>query len=142
MSTISPDSGTLTAAQPAKWNKTDTVWMFGLYATAVGAGTLFLPINAGLNGPLVLLLMALFAFPLTYLPHRALSRFVLSGSSRDGNIHDVVVEHFGVLAGKIIMMLYLMAFFPIVLVYSISITNALDSFLIISSTWRRCRASG
>lgn len=35
MSTISPDSGTLTAAQPAKWNKTDTVWMFGLYATAV-----------------------------------------------------------------------------------------------------------
>lgn len=130
MSTISPDSGTLTAAQPAKWNKTDTVWMFGLYATAVGAGTLFLPINAGLNGPLVLLLMALFAFPLTYLPHRALSRFVLSGSSRDGNIHDVVVEHFGVLAGKIIMMLYLMAFFPIVLVYSISITNALDSFLI------------
>lgn len=130
MSTISPDSGTLTAAQPAKWNKTDTVWMFGLYATAVGAGTLFLPINAGLNGTLVLLLMALFAFPLTYLPHRALSRFVLSGSSRDGNIHDVVVEHFGVLAGKIIMMLYLMAFFPIVLVYSISITNALDSFLI------------
>jgi serine transporter len=63
MSTISPDSGTLATAQAAKWNKTDTVWMFGLYATAVGAGTLFLPINAGLNGPLVLLLMALFAFP-------------------------------------------------------------------------------
>ncbi|CAM3882672.1 HAAAP family serine/threonine permease [Serratia silvae] len=129
MSTISPDHDALAIAQPAKWNKTDTVWMFGLYATAVGAGTLFLPINAGLNGPLVLLLMALFAFPLTYLPHLALTRFVLSGSSRDGNIQDVVVEHFGVLAGKIIMVLYLMAFFPIVLVYSISITNALDSFL-------------
>lgn len=130
MSTISPDSGTLAVTPSAKWNKTDSVWMFGLYATAVGAGTLFLPINAGLNGPLVLVLMALFAFPMTYLPHRALSRFVLSGSSRDGNIHDVVVEHFGVLAGKIIMVLYLLAFFPIVLVYSISITNALDNFLI------------
>ncbi|TQI80334.1 serine transporter [Serratia fonticola] len=130
MSTISSHHGSLGTTQLTKWNKTDTVWMFGLYATAVGAGTLFLPINAGLNGPLVLLLMALFAFPLTYLPHRALSRFVLSGSSRDGNIQDVVVEHFGVLAGKIIMVLYLMAFFPIVLVYSISITNALDSFLI------------
>ncbi|MFI8416493.1 HAAAP family serine/threonine permease [Serratia sp. NPDC078593] len=130
MSTISPDSGPLAISPSAKWNKTDTVWMFGLYATAVGAGTLFLPINAGLNGALVLLLMALFAFPLTYLPHRALSRFVLSGSSRDGNIHDVVVEHFGVLAGKFIMVLYLLAFFPIVLVYSISITNALDNFLI------------
>ncbi|WP_431222600.1 HAAAP family serine/threonine permease [Serratia sp. L9] len=129
MSTISSDHGGLVAVQPTKWNKIDTVWMFGLYATAVGAGTLFLPINAGLNGPLVLLLMALFAFPLTYLPHLALSRFVLSGSSHDGNIQDVVIEHFGVLAGKIIMVLYLMAFFPIVLVYSISITNALDNFL-------------
>ncbi|VDZ63900.1 Serine transporter [Serratia odorifera] len=47
MSTISPDSGTLAATPSAKWNKTDSVWMFGLYATAVGAGTLFLPINAG-----------------------------------------------------------------------------------------------
>ncbi|RLM04310.1 HAAAP family serine/threonine permease [Gibbsiella quercinecans] len=130
MSTISSDSDTLAASKPGKWNKTDTVWMFGLYATAVGAGTLFLPVNAGLNGPLVLVLMALFAFPLTYLPHRALCRFVLSGSSRDGNIHDVVVEHFGVLAGKLIMVLYFLAFFPIVLVYSISITNALDNFLI------------
>lgn len=130
MSMIYSYTSRLASAQPSKWNKTDTLWMFGLYATAVGAGTLFLPINAGLNGPLLLVLMALFAFPLTYLPHRALSRFVLSGSSRDGNIHDVVVEHFGVLAGKIIMMLYLVAFFPIVLVYSISITNALDSFLI------------
>ncbi|GAA3602749.1 HAAAP family serine/threonine permease [Gibbsiella greigii] len=130
MSTISSDSNTLAASRPGKWNKTDTVWMFGLYATAVGAGTLFLPVNAGLNGPLVLVLMALFAFPLTYLPHRALCRFVLSGSSRDGNIHDVVVEHFGVLAGKLIMVLYFLAFFPIVLVYSISITNALDNFLI------------
>lgn len=130
MSTISSDSNTLAASKPGKWNKTDTVWMFGLYATAVGAGTLFLPVNAGLNGPLVLVLMALFAFPLTYLPHRALCRFVLSGSSRDGNIHDVVVEHFGVLAGKLLMVLYFLAFFPIVLVYSISITNALDNFLI------------
>lgn len=130
MSIISPDAGRVATDRPSKWNKTDTVWMFGLYATAVGAGTLFLPINAGLNGPLVLILMAILAYPLTYLPHRALSRFVLSGSSRDGDITDVVEEHFGILAGKAIMVLYLLAFFPIVLVYSISITNALDSFLI------------
>ena len=69
-------------------------------------------------------------FPADHLPHRALSRFVLSGSAARRQIFTMVVEHFGVLAGKIIMMLYLMAFFPIVLVYSISITNALDSFLI------------
>lgn len=29
------------------WRKTDTMWMLGLYGTAIGAGVLFLPINAG-----------------------------------------------------------------------------------------------
>lgn len=28
------------------WRKTDTMWMLGLYGTAIGAGVLFLPINA------------------------------------------------------------------------------------------------
>ena len=32
------------------WRKTDTVWMLGLYGTAIGAGVLFLPINAGMSG--------------------------------------------------------------------------------------------
>ena len=81
--------------------------------------------------PLVLLLMALFAFPLTYLPHRAAQplRAVRLQPRRPiftmwwwntsacwpaNHHHDVVSD--GVL--------------PIVLVYSISITNALDSFLI------------
>lgn len=32
------------------WRKTDTMWMLGLYGTAIGAGVLFLPINAGVGG--------------------------------------------------------------------------------------------
>lgn len=31
------------------WRKTDTMWMLGLYGTAIGAGVLFLPINAGVG---------------------------------------------------------------------------------------------
>ncbi len=30
-------------------NKADVVWMLGLYGTAIGAGVLFLPINAGVG---------------------------------------------------------------------------------------------
>lgn len=40
------------AATPAtlsSWNRQDTTWMLGLFGTAIGAGTLFLPINAGLG---------------------------------------------------------------------------------------------
>lgn len=33
-----------------KWNKFDVAWVLNLFGTAVGAGVLFLPINAGMGG--------------------------------------------------------------------------------------------
>lgn len=82
-------------ASKLKWEKSDSVWTMGLYATAVGAGTLFLPITVGSNSPVILLFILLMAFPLSYYSHRALSRFVLSSSHREGDITHVVEEHFG-----------------------------------------------
>ncbi|WP_429037015.1 amino acid permease [Aeromonas veronii] len=113
-----------------KWEKSDSVWTMGLYATAVGAGTLFLPITVGSNSPVILLFILLLAFPLSYYSHRALSRFVLSSSHKEGDITHVVEEHFGARAGKLLMLVYLTAFYPIILVYSISITNAIQSFVV------------
>ncbi|MGN5010890.1 amino acid permease [Aeromonas veronii] len=113
-----------------KWEKSDSVWTMGLYATAVGAGTLFLPITVGSNSPVILLFILLLAFPLSYYSHRALSRFVLSSSHKEGDITHVVEEHFGAKAGKLLMLVYLTAFYPIILVYSISITNAIQSFVV------------
>ena len=45
------------------WSKHDTTWMLGLYGTAIGAGTLFLPINAGVGGFWPLLILAAAAIP-------------------------------------------------------------------------------
>jgi len=109
------------------WNKHDTTWMLGLYGTAIGAGTLFLPINAGVGGFWPLIVLALLAFPMTFFAHRGLTRFVLSGKS--GDITEVVEEHFGVGAGKLITLLYFFAIFPILLVYSVALTNTLTSFM-------------
>lgn len=111
------------------WRKTDTMWMLGLYATAVGAGVLFLPINAGIGGVIPLLIMAIIAFPMTFFAHRGLCRFVLSGKKPGENITKVVEEHFGVNAGKCITLLYFFAIYPILLVYSVAITNTVDSFI-------------
>nr|WP_234919968.1 HAAAP family serine/threonine permease [Aeromonas veronii] len=77
-----------------------------------------------------MLFILLLAFPLSYYSHRALSRFVLSSSHKEGDITHVVEEHFGAKAGKLLMLVYLMAFYPIILVYSISITNAIQSFVV------------
>lgn len=118
-----------TNTQHSEWGKQDTVWMLGLYGTAIGAGTLFLPINAGLSGIWPLIIMALIAFPMTYFSHRALCRFVLSGSTK-GDITDVVDEHFGRVAGKIITWFYFFAIYPILLMYSVAITNTTESFLV------------
>ncbi|MGL4249191.1 MAG: amino acid permease [Aeromonas sp.] len=59
-----------------------------------------------------------------------MSRFVLSSTHREGDITHVVEEHFGARAGKLLMLVYLMAFYPIILVYSISITNAIQSLVV------------
>ena len=39
-------------------------------------------------------------------------------------------EHFGVGAGKIITLLYFFAIYPILLMYSVAITNTVDSFIV------------
>lgn len=74
---------TLVARESSGWRKSDTVWMLGLYGTAIGAGVLFLPINAGVGGLIPLIIMAILAFPMTFFAHRGLTRFVLSGKIRE-----------------------------------------------------------
>ncbi|ELY2495402.1 HAAAP family serine/threonine permease [Cronobacter muytjensii] len=118
-----------TAAKSGAWRKTDTMWMLGLYGTAIGAGVLFLPINAGVGGLIPLIIMAILAFPMTFFAHRALTRFVLSGKNPGEDITEVVEEHFGVGAGKVITLLYFFAIYPILLMYSVAITNTVDSFI-------------
>lgn len=111
------------------WRKTDTMWMLGLYGTAIGAGVLFLPINAGVGGMIPLIIMAILAFPMTFFAHRGMTRFVLSGKNPGEDITEVVEEHFGVGAGKLITLLYFFAIYPILLVYSVAITNTVETFM-------------
>ena len=117
-----------TPATLSPWNRHDTTWMLGLFGTAIGAGTLFLPINAGLGGFWPLLILAVLAFPMTYYAHQGLTRFVLSGRAGT-DITDVVEEHFGIKAGALITLLYFFAIFPILLIYSVGLANTVGSFM-------------
>lgn len=101
-----------------------------MFGTAVGAGILFLPINAGLNGFWPLVALAVIVGPMTFFAHRALARFVLSSKIPGSNITEVVEEHFGKTAGKLITLLYFFAIYPIVLIYAVGITNTVDSFMV------------
>ncbi|PAF50544.1 aromatic amino acid transport family protein [Helicobacter sp. 13S00477-4] len=112
-----------------KLTNLDIGWVIGLFGTAVGAGILFLPINAGMGGFWPIVIMSMLIFPMTFLSHRALSRFVLSAKHPDKDITHVVEEHFGIGFGKLITILYFFAIYPICLAYGVGITNTVDSFL-------------
>ena len=104
-------------------------WALGLFGTAVGAGVLFLPINAGMSGFWPLIIMTLIVGPMTYYAHRGLARFVLSSKNPGQDITYVVQEHFGVTGGRLITLLYFLAIYPILLIYGVGITNTVISFI-------------
>ena len=120
----------ISSTQTTRWEKRDSTWVISLFGTAVGAGILFLPINAGMGGFWPLVVMALLVGPMTYLAHRGLARFVLSSKKPNADITEVVEEHFGVGAGKLITLLYFFAIYPIVLIYGVGITNTVESFMV------------
>ena len=116
-------------SQP-KWNKSDTRWMLGLYGTSIGAGVLFLPINAGIGGLIPLLIMLILAYPITYLGHFMLCQFILMGSrGKEDSITEVGENLFGKSGGVALTILYFLSIFPILLVYGVSVTNTIESFI-------------
>ncbi|KAB1854576.1 septum formation initiator [Acinetobacter tandoii] len=112
-----------------KWNSQDTTWMLGLFGTAIGAGVLFLPINAGLGGLIPLLIVTLLAFPITYYAHRAFARFIMSSSRPEAGITGVILEYWGETASRIFNLIYFWAIYTILLLYAVAVTNTVESFI-------------
>ena len=96
-----------------KWTRFDTRWVLSLFGTAVGAGILYLPIKAGVGGIFPVLVMACIIFPMVFLSHRALSRFVLQASGNDQDITCAAEEYFGRKISLFIAVLYFFPIFPI-----------------------------
>ncbi len=99
-------------------------WILSLFGTAVGAGILFLPIRAGAAGIWPVIIMAILVFPMVYLGHRGLARFVASG---DGDITQSSQTHFGTKMSLFVALLYFFAFYTICLAYCVGITNTVES---------------
>ncbi|MEJ4100123.1 HAAAP family serine/threonine permease [Corynebacterium mastitidis] len=108
----------------------DASWTISLFGTAVGAGILFLPINAGSSGVWPLLVATLLIGPMTYFSHRALARMVCVSPRKGEDITVVARDYFGEKIGWVITLLYFAAIYPIVLIYGVSITNTVDSLIV------------
>ncbi|OSM44365.1 HAAAP family serine/threonine permease [Nesterenkonia sp. PF2B19] len=125
-----PEKAIPEASDVPRWNQFDTSWTIALFGTAVGAGVLFLPINAGLGGLWPLLVATLLIGPMTYFSHRALSRIICASPRPDQDITGVVRAYFGENAGRVMTVLYFLAIYPIVLIYGVGITNTVESLMV------------
>ncbi|PFM55113.1 septum formation initiator, partial [Bacillus cereus] len=115
---------------PKKWHKQDTTWALSLFGTAIGAGVLFLPINAGSGGLLSLLLITILAYPVMYYSHRALAKMIYASNSADEGITGTIREYFGNKASIIFNIVYFVSIYTIVLMYSVALTNTASSFMV------------
>ncbi|WP_148629802.1 amino acid permease [Bacillus sp. E214] len=113
-----------------KWHKQDTTWALSLFGTAIGAGVLFLPINAGSGGLISLLLITILAFPVMYYSHRALAKMIAASDSADEGITGTIREYFGNKASIAFNIVYFFSIYTIVLMYSVALTNTASSFMV------------
>jgi len=109
-------------------NKHDVEWMLTLFGTAVGAGILFLPIQAGLGGIWPMIVVTLIIFPLTYLSHRGITRIVASNEVAK-DITGVVEQDLGKNVGFAVSVLYFLSIVTICVGYATGVTNLVESFL-------------
>src|SRR5690625_2344851 len=79
----------------------ESSWTLSLFGTAVGAGILFLPMNAGAGGMWPLIIATLLIGPMTFFAHRGLSRFVSASQNPGADITIVARGLFGEFAGQV-----------------------------------------
>lgn len=105
-------------------------WVITLFGTAVGAGILFLPLDAGSFGFWPLVVATLLVGPLVFFSHRAYARIVSASPIKGLDVLQVITALTGRKRGAVTALMYWFSIYPIVLIYGISITNTVDSFLV------------
>ncbi len=127
MNTASITTGNITTRHSWRWQ--DNIWALGLYGTAVGAGTLFLPVEIGTRGPVIFLIMLLLGLPLSLLPHLLLCRVDMREEETATGTLPIFGSFFSGRGEKLMTLFYCVTFFPVTLVYGVALVNAMDNFL-------------
>ncbi|MEY8208595.1 amino acid permease [Corynebacterium sp. MNWGS58] len=105
-------------------------WVITLFGTAVGAGILFLPMDAGSFGFWPLLAGTIVIAPLVFYAHRMFSRVISASPVPGKDVLEIVSQFMGKTPGTVVAIAYWMAIYPVVLIYAISVTNTVDSFVV------------
>ena len=116
-------SDTHVMQEPETKHSVNSSWVITLFGTAVGAGILFLPISAGSFGFWPLLIATVLIGPMTYFAHLAFSWMMSSSRLQGEDVLVILTDYFGKKAGIVIAIIYWFTFFPVVLIYGVSIVT-------------------
>ena len=106
----------------------DTYWILTLIGTAIGAGILFLPLQVGISGIWPFFATLIVVFPATYFSHRAYNT-VLIKTKKPKDYTGAVQDFLGQNIGLFLNLLFTLALFAAVVVYSTALNNDLANYL-------------
>ena len=109
--------------------KIDIQWIFVLFGTAVGAGILFLPLQAGQSGFLPLLTATILAFPMILFSKKNVAKLVMNYKNTKVGLPEIFTNELVFKGAFISTIIYLLSCYTVVLAYVISLPVALSELL-------------
>lgn len=106
----------------------DVEWLLTLFGTAIGAGILFLPIQAGLGGIWPLLILSCVSFPFVWLSHRTLTHLVVT-HPQPCELPQVIEDDLGVTAGQVVSILNFIFYLGLVVAYATGMINIASTYI-------------
>jgi len=104
-------------------------WILTMFGTAVGAGILYLPVQAGVTGLWSLVFLTAFLFPLIYYSHKTVVTMVLSKTG-ESDYASVLASRFGRFFGEGIVIVYFLTFYVLLFSYLVGMIANLADFLV------------
>ncbi len=104
-------------------------WIFALFGSAVGAGTLFLPIQANIGGIWVLITAFLLIYFMVYPPHKLFARLV-NHAEHVLDYTTAVNLFLGKKGGMVISVLFILFLYSLMMANSIGLNNDIGEFLL------------
>jgi serine transporter len=108
--------------------KIDRAWIFTFFGTAIGAGILFLPVQAGLAGLIVVVGSMIMAIAVTYFAQKFYS-LILVKTKNAHSYNGAIKEYWGPTASSVISILFSIQLFGSLLIYATALNTDIGEFL-------------
>ena len=114
----------------SKFNGKDLEWVFVLFGTSIGAGILFLPIQAAISGIIPLIIVSVMIVPIIYTAEKNIGKILLD-EEKDYSILQIFDLKFNKPLAVISNIIYFLTCFTVIIAYAVSLPHELGNALVV-----------